>query len=168
MAELRFQTKQILLHLAFVAILAVACSCSTEPVGKYSNQAEFIDVYLNDYKASVLEIVFERGHTAHRILVYHKDPFYQLQIFRDKQVYKELKIDDGKFRELLLRSLQTAGVLYRKPANKEVSPCRTPFVIAVKKGEEKFSVQGCRASDESTVFSKLISDIEHLATTSKF
>ena len=168
MGESRFKIRQVLSNLFLAMMISFICSCSNEPVGKYSNQEEFIDVYLNDYKASVLEIVFERGHTAHRILVYRKDPFYQLQIFRDRQVYKELKIDDNKFRELLLRSLQTAGVLYRKPANKEVSPCRTPFVIAVKKGEEKFSVEGCRASDESTVFSKLISDIEYLATMSKF
>lgn len=168
MVEKLINRTQHLFKLSCFIFVILLCSCSSGPVGKYSNQDELLDVYLNDYKASVLEIVFERGHTSHRILAYHKDPAYQLQIFRDKQVYKESKIDDDKFRELLTRSIETAGVLYRKPANKEVSPCRTPFVIAVKKGDEKFSVQGCRASDESTVFSRLISDIEHLATTSKF
>ena len=167
MTVVKMNTKKIALFFSLV-LLAMLSACASQQIGKYSSQEELLEVYLKDYKSSVLEIAFERGHTSHRILAYHKMPFCQLQIFRDKLAYKKLKIDENKFRDLLSRTLETAGTLYRRPANKEDGVCRTPFIIAVKKREEAFSVQGCRAAEESSVFTKLIADIEHLATVNSF
>jgi hypothetical protein len=151
-----------------ILLVGILSACSSTQVGKYSTQGELVEAYLSDFTRTTIEIVFERGHNSLRIVAFHKNHFSELHMFRDKQEYKTLKIDEGNFKELLSRSLTTAGSLYRKPANKEEGPCRTPFLITLKKQEEVFSVKGCRAAEEGTLFGKLIADIEHLVSASKF
>jgi|GEM_PF-1624927 len=149
-------------------LIVVLSSCASNQVGKYPSQEKLVEAYLKNFTQTTVEIVCERGHNSLRILAFHKAQSPELHMFRDKQIYKTLKIDEANYKELLSRSLTTAGYLYRKPANKEEGPCRTPFLITIKKEEEVFSVKGCRAANEGPLFGKLISDIEHLASASKF
>ena len=142
--------------------------CSSTQVGKYASQEDLLEDYLSQYKSTSLEIIFDRGHNSHRIVALYREPLSDLQIYRDKQLYKSLKIEDSKFKGILGRSLETAGALVRKPAAKEVGLCRTPFFISIKKTNDSFSVQGCRATEEGLAFGKLISEIEHLANSIQF
>ena len=110
--------------------------------------------------------MFERGHNLHRIYAFHKLPLPELQIFRDKLVYKSLKIGELQFKELLAKTIDTAGTFYRRTSSKELNRCRTPFVIKLKNSQDKLEVEGCRSSEDGIVFGKLIADIEYLASIS--
>lgn len=149
-----------------IALFALA-ACSTVSSEKHQNQEELLAAYLSHTETVSVDIVFERGHNSHRIHAAHRGMGPEIQIFHDKQVYKSLKIDEVQFKTLLTKSLETAGELQRKPATKANSPCRTPFVITVKNHRDTFAVEGCRGSEEGSVFGKLIAEIEYLASSSQ-
>ena len=141
-------------------------SCSANKVSEHSDPEELKSAYISDFKNTSVDITFERGHNLHRIYAFHKPQHPELQMFRDKQVYKSLQIKEEQFKELLLKSIDTAGAFYRKIASAEQSRCRTPFQIKVVSSKDKLEVEGCRSSDEGIVFGKLISEIEYLASVS--
>ena len=149
----------------FVSVFLL--SCSSVSTGKYSSQKDLVDAYLNDFKATTVDIVFERGHNSHRFHVSYKTELPQLLIFHDKQIYKNLKIEEKQFKEVLNKSMEAAGALRRKPATKETGPCRTPFLITLKNNQEVFEVEGCRATEEGAIFGKLVAEIEYLALSGK-
>ncbi len=154
---------KILKSIVVLVLLELMTSCSSIPNSKHSIPEELVSVYLNDFKTASVDIVFERGHNSHRIYAFHKQYSPELHIFHDKQIYKSLKIDEVQFKDLLAKSIETAGVFYRKPAMRELNRCRTPFIIKIKNSKEAFAVEGCRSSDEGMIFGKLIAEIEHLA-----
>jgi hypothetical protein len=159
MMQLRIGKGLILVLVLFVA------RCSSSPRDRFTNQDELLSVYMEDIKTASVDIIFDRGHNSHRIYANHKSDSPEILIFHDRQVFKSLKIDELQFKDLLSKSLQTAGTLHRKPAIKENSPCRTPFVITVKNSRETFSVEGCRGAEEAGgVFGKFIAEIEYLAS----
>jgi hypothetical protein len=151
----------------FLTLILILCvvSCSSIPSERFANQDELLSVYMEDIKSASVDIIFDRGHNSHRIYATNKSSSPEIFVFHDRQVYKSLKIDELKFKELLSKSLQTAGTLHRKPAIKESSPCRTPFQITVKNNRETFSVEGCRSAEEAGgVFGKFIAEIEYLTS----
>lgn len=150
----------------FFTLIVIFCvvRCSSIPSERFANQDELLSVYMEDIKTASVDIVFDRGHNSHRIYATHKSTSPEILIFHDRQVFKSLKIDEVQFRDLLSKTLQTAGTLHRKPAIKENSPCRTPFVITVKNNHETFSVEGCRGAEEAGVLGKFIAEIEYLAS----
>jgi hypothetical protein len=152
---------------SFLVLTVVFCvlRCSSVSNDRFADQEELLSVYMEDIKSASVDIVFDRGHNSHRIYATNKSSSPEIFVFHDRQVYKSLKIDELKFKELLSKSLQTAGTLHRKPAIKENSPCRTPFQITVKNNRETFSVEGCRSADEAGgVFGKFIAEIEYLTS----
>ena len=149
----------------FISIFLV--SCSSVPIGKYSSQKDLAAAYLSDFKSTSVDIVFERGHNSHRFHISYKTDLPQLLIFHDKQIYKNLNIEEKQFKEVLNKSTQAVGALRRKPATKENGPCRTPFLITLKNNQEVFEVEGCRGTEEGAVFGKLVAEIEYLALAGK-
>ena len=151
----------------FLVLTVVFCvlRCSSVSNDRFADQEELLSVYMEDIKSASVDIIFDRGHNSHRIYATNKSSSPEIFVFHDRQVYKSLKIDELKFKELLSKSLQTAGTLHRKPAIKESSPCRTPFQITVKNNRETFSVEGCRSAEEAGgVFGKFIAEIEYLTS----
>jgi len=161
-----FVIGKFLKRLNVIFCVFVLVSCSSETNKQYSDPEELKSVYINDYKNVSIDIVFERGHNLHRIHAFHKIPMPELYIFHDKQIYKNLKIGEDQFKDLLARAIDTAGTFFRKNATKEQLRCRTPFMIKLKNSQNKFEVEGCRSSEEGVVFGKLIADIEYLASIS--
>lgn len=155
----------MLSHLVSVFIIVIGLvACTSQSEKSFFNPHELKMVYVEDYKNVSLDILFERGHNLHRIYAFHKYPSPELHIFHDKKKYKSLRIKEEQFKELLSKSIDTAGAFSRKLASKDSGRCRTPFVIKVVNSKEKLEVEGCRSSDEGVVFGKLIAEIEHLAS----
>lgn len=141
-------------------------SCSTDQGNLKVSPDQLKSEYMSDFRNTSVDIIFERGHNLHRFYAFHKSLSPELHIFHDKQMYKSLKIGEQQFKELIAKSIDTAGTFSRKLASKEEVRCRTPFVIKVLNSRDKFEVEGCRSSEEGVVFGKLIAEIEYLATVS--
>jgi hypothetical protein len=151
-----------------VTSLCLVLGCASNPIDKHPNSEDLMADYGADVNSTSVDIIFERGHNSHRILLTHQNAGPELVFFHDKQIFKSVKIDENQFKNVLTQSIETAGTLFRKPATKEHSPCRTPFVIMLKNTQKSLEVEGCRASDDGNILGKLIAQIEYLASINTF
>ena len=111
---------------------------------------------------SQIEISYLRGSNSHRYVLNEEKENAKIKAFKDQYLMKEMDISLDNFSRIADDTAIIFDSLKRTPAGKELSPCRTPFVIRVKDAQNNKSVEGCRSSNEGAALGKLIKDVEFL------
>ncbi len=109
-----------------------------------------------------IEISYQRGSNSHRYLLHETPLMATIKAFKDQYLMKEMDISFDNFSKIANETSSILAALKKNPAAKEVSPCRTPFVLRFKDAQENLSAEGCRSSNEGAALGKLIKDVEFL------
>lgn len=110
---------------------------------------------------SSIEIDYLRGQNHHRFVATSTQEFAQVEMFRDRTLTKQAKIEREKYGELLK---QAETLLEFQPAPKGLELCRTPFVLKINRDSDTKKMEGCRSAEEGAAVGKLIRDVEFLVS----
>ena len=139
-------------------LLVSACASQVAP----PQTAQIKEAAPLEFRPASVEIIYERGHNSHRFFLVNEISNPQVLVYHDSQLFKNFKLKAERFNDLLNKSVEAMDSLQRKPAKKENTPCRTPFVMTLKNPEKTHTVEGCRASEEGAIIGKLIAEIEYM------
>lgn len=111
---------------------------------------------------SSVDIAYVLGHNQHRIHAESGTDGARAQAFIDKQMIEQSAIDRGHYAGFLVKA---SSFIEQSPKpSAPPAPCRTPFTVTVRIGEDTKTSHGCRASDEAAI-SHLVREGEVLLST---
>lgn len=144
---------KVLFWATAVAFATLLQGCKNPPTKEKSPSAT------ESATESSVVIHFVRGHNAHKLVASLRGGAAMAQSFLDRQVLAESTVDRAHY----LNFLTQASEFLKTPrgAASERSPCRTPFTVTVRIGEETRAASGCVGSDEGAL-SHLVRDGEFL------
>lgn len=149
----------ILVKCALFIILVYLIGCSPAPVRKEPIESSKPKSQSED---SSVEILYTLGHSKHRFYAESKGGQWIVQDFRERQLLEQLAVDQAKYSGFLKKASSFLSDVKRSAQQQQqVVPCRTPFTVVVKIGQESKSSSGCRSSDDGS-FSHLIQDGESM------
>lgn len=109
-----------------------------------------------------IEISYQRGHNSHRYILHESNQAATIKAFKDHYLMKEIDISTDNFSKIAGDTTTILAYFKKNPASKELSPCRTPFLLSFTDQSKNQSVEGCRGTEEGAALGKLIKDVEFL------
>jgi hypothetical protein len=106
---------------------------------------------------SEINITYTLGHTYRKFVATSDGSKIQGETFIDRTLLRESSIDPAKYQPFV----QRVSDFIEKTRNPAQADCRSPYSIALTRGNDTKTLKGCRTNDEGT-FGKLVRDGEFL------
>lgn len=145
--------------------LALSTSCSTAPTTGQSQSLPPKHLEINsNFEAqaqdSSVEIQYSLGRDRYRFSALAHGDLVTASTYLGKQVLEHGTIKRDRYPHFLKKASAFIES-YQQGTSPSQTPCRSPFIVMVRIGNETQIARGCRSSDNGT-FSKLVKDGEFL------
>lgn len=140
-------------HLLWMAVLGLtACS---------SGKSELPGERTGAGTDSSLEISYRLGHNQHRFLANARADSIVAKTFLDRHLLKESALEQNGYIHLIEKISAFMATANRQPADPS-QPCRTPYVVKLRIGDNTRVANGCRSNPEGSALSRIAREAEFL------
>lgn len=137
-------------------LLTLICGCATAPKSGVDRSAA-------SAIPSSVDIAYVLGHNQRRIHAESGEAGTVAQAFMDRQMIEQGAIDHDHYAGFLTKA---SSFIDQAPKEAQDTPCRSPFTVTVKVGEDTKISRGCRSSEEAAI-SHLVRDGEVLLSSKR-
>jgi hypothetical protein len=149
---------------AILITFAMASGCATAPPSGNG----LTDAAVTKAQRTSFDIVYSLGgHGEHRLTGTFSaaEGAPHVAAYSEREVVDEAQINAGSYDHFLEKIVHFTQKPQRLPAQE--LDCRTPYWITLKIDEKSYTSKGCRASDDSGEFAKLVREGEFLLYSKK-